>query len=87
MSIEQIILDINSMTTSEVNQAINALQKIRTRKKQAHTCKVRMSNVVEEIKEHGFRYVNRYTGQVFDINDWFVYDEVRHCTHGEEVDK
>ena len=87
MPITQITLDINSMTISEVNQAIHALRKIRTRKEQAHTCKVRLTNVAEAIKEYGFRYVNRYSGQVFDANDWFVYDEEQHCTHGEEVDQ
>lgn len=87
MRIGKVILDTDNMTLSEINQIMSELREIRKRKEQAHECRVRMANAVEESKERGFRYVNRYTGEFFDATDWWVYDEAQDCTHSEEVDE
>lgn len=87
MRIGNVILDTDNMTLSEINQLVNELREIRKRKEQAHDCKLRMKNAVEESKDRGFRYINRYTGAIFNADDWCVYDEAQDCTHSEEVDK
>ena len=87
MRIGKVILDTDNMTLSEINQILGELREIRKRKEQAHDCKLRMKNAVEESKDRGFRYVSRYAGEIFDPNDWWVYDEAQDCIHSEEVEK
>jgi len=86
MRIGNVILDTDNMSYDEINVLICELREIRKRKGEAHDCKLRIRNAVEESKEHGFRYVNRYTGEFFDATDWWVYDDENNCTHGEEVE-
>jgi len=87
MRIGNVILDTDNMSYEDVDQLVQELREIRKRKGEARDCKFRMKNAVEESQEHGFRYINRYTGEIFDEKDWFVYDEVQKCTHGEEIEK
>lgn len=87
MRIGKVILDTDNMTLSEINQIMGELREIRKRKEQARDCKIRMTNAVEESGERGFRYINRYTGELFNANDWWVYDEAQDCVHSEEVEK
>jgi len=85
MRIGRVIIDTDNMTYEEVNQLVQELREIRKRKSEARDCKIRMQNMVEESLDHGFRYINRYTGELFNADEWFVYDEKQNCTHGEEV--
>lgn len=87
MRIGKVIIDTDNMALSEINQIMSELREIRKRKELAHDCKIRMTNAVEESAERGFRYINRYTGEIFNANDWWVYDEAQDCTHSEEVEK
>ena len=87
MRIGKVIIDTDNMTYEEVDIILQELREIRKRKGEAKTCKTRMRNMVEEAFDCGFRYINRYTGEIFNANDWWVYDEVQECTHGEEVEK
>ena len=85
MRIGKVILDTDNMTYEEVDQLVQELREIRKRKGEARECKTRMKNMVEVSFDNGFRYVNRYTGELFNADEWFVYDEVNNCTHGEEI--
>lgn len=87
MRIGNVILDTDNMTYEEVDILVNELRDIRKRKSEARASKRRLNNAVIESQEHGFRYINRYTGEIFNANDWWVYDEVQDCTHGEEVER
>ena len=87
MRIGNVILDTDNMTYSEVDQLVQELRAIRKRKSEARDCKVRMNNAVVESQEHGFRYINRYTGEIFNADDWWVYDEEQNRMHGDEVEK
>ena len=87
MRIGKVIIDTDNMTYDEVDTILQELRKIRNRKSEARDCKFRMRNMVEESLNHGFRYINRYTGEIFNEDEWFVYDEKQNCTHGEEVEK
>ena len=86
MRIGKVILDTDNMTYEEVDQLVQELREIRKRKCEAKNCKFRMKNMVEEAQEQGFRYINRYTGELFSADEWFVYDEKQNCTHGEEIE-
>lgn len=87
MRIGNVILDTDNMTYDEVNQLVVELREIRKRKGQAKDCKVRLNNAVFDSREQGFRYVNRYTGEIFNADDWWVYDEEQNRMHGDEVEK
>lgn len=85
MRIGNVIIDTENMTYDEINVLVNELREIRKRKGQARDCKTRLHNAVVASFDDGFRYINRYTGEIFNEDEWFVYDEFKKCTHGEEV--
>ena len=87
MRIGNVILDTDNMTYSEVDQLVQELRAIRKRKSEARACRHRMKDAVEQSKEYGFRYVNQYTGEIFNADDWWVYDEEQNRMHGDEVEK
>ena len=87
MRIGNVIIDTDNMSYDEVDILVKELRDIRKRKGEARDCKIRLNNAVMESREHGFRSVNRYTGEIFNAKDWWVYDEVQECTHGDEVEK
>ena len=87
MRIGKVIIDTDNMTYEEVDVILQELREIRKRKGEAKECKTRMRNMVEASLDQGFRYINRYTGELFNADEWFVYDERQNCTHGEEVDR
>ena len=86
MRIGPIILDTENMTYSEVGHLVSEFRKIRERKAKARDSRVMLRHAVAQSKEHNLVYVNRYTGEIFNPEDWFVYDEFDKCTHGDEVD-
>lgn len=87
MRIGNVILDTDSMTRTEITQILKELREIAKRKDKAYDCKLRLTNAVEASMDDGFRYINRYTGEIFNKDDWWVYDERQGCTHSEEVEK
>jgi hypothetical protein len=87
MRIGNVIIDTDNMTYNEVDQLVQELRAIRKRKSEASACRHRMKDAVEQSKEYGFRYVNRYTGEIFNADDWWVYDEEQNRIHGDEVEK
>lgn len=87
MRIGNVILDTDNMSYNEVDALVKELREIRKRKGQAKDCRNYLRGIDADAKDNGFRYVNRYTGEIFNANDWWVYDEVQNCTHGEEVDR
>ena len=72
MRIGNVILDTDNMTYSEVDQLVKELREIRKRKGEARECKIRLNAAVVESRDNGFRYINRYTGEIFNANDWQV---------------
>ncbi len=87
MRIGNVIIDTDNMSYDEVDVLVKELRDVRKRKGEARDCKTRMNNAVAKSLEQGFRYINRYTGKIFDANDWWVYDEEQNCTHGDEIGK
>ena len=87
MRIGNVIIDTDNMSYDEVDVLVKELREIRKRKGEARSCKTRLNNAVTVSQDNGFRYINRYTGEVFNANDWWVYDEVQNCTHGDEVEE
>lgn len=87
MRIGNVILDTENMSLTEINKLMRELRGVRDRKDKARDCKLRMRNAVEDSKANSFRYINRYTGEIFNPDDWWVYDEIQGYTHGEEVDE
>lgn len=87
MRIGNVIIDTDNMSYDEVDVLVKELRDIRKRKGEARDCRTRMNNAVAKSQEQGFRYINRYTGEIFDANDWWIYDEEQNCTHGDEIGK
>ena len=87
MRIGNVIIDTDTMSYDEVDVLVKELRDIRKRKGEARDCRTRMNNAVAKSQEQGFRYINRYTGEIFDANDWWIYDEEQNCTHGDEIGK
>ena len=86
MRIGGVVFDTDNMTLKDVDILIKELRAVRARKATARDCKTRLRNAVSFAKEEGMTLCSRMTGEVLNPDDWYVYDEQMHCTHGEEVD-
>lgn len=87
MRIGGVVFDTDNMTLKDVDTLIKELRAVRLRKARAHDCRTMLRNAVSFAKEEGMTLCSRMTGEVLNPDDWYVYDEQMHCTHGEEVDE
>lgn len=86
MRIGPIVIDTDNMTIEEMENMFREVSRILDRKKGARHCKEGLKDAVAEAKKHQYAFCNRYTGEVFNPNDWDVYDEKMECIHSKEID-
>ena len=75
MELKHVTLDTESMTCAEVNELIQELRVIRTRKQDLHTRIHGLKATFANMKDEGMVLVSKYTGEVFNLADWTLYDE------------
>ena len=79
MKIGPATIDTNSMTLEEVDTMIQELRHIRERKRNARSRMNQFSSMLAEIKEDGFSFCDKYTGEVLDASHFVVYDNKENC--------
>ena len=87
MEMKHVTLDTEKMTYQEVNELLQELRAIRTRKHELHERFSLLYTMVSNMKDEEMSYVSRYTGEIFNPNDWILYDERNHEFYDEEVKK
>lgn len=75
MKIGPATIDTNSMTFEEVDTMIRELKKIRERRNNARAWMNRFSSILAEMKEEGFSFCDKYTGEVLDASHFDIYDD------------
>ena len=86
MRIGSVIIDTDNMRIEDVDVLIKELKQIRERKGEARGYKHRLGAMLESMQDDNFTFCNKHTGEVLNVNDWVVYDQIGKCTHGTEID-
>ena len=80
MRIGPFMVDTESMTTEMVDSWVKELKRVRNRKAEAD-CFIRNFNaLIETIRQEGFDFICRDTGEVLDPKYWVMYDNLEHYT-------
>ena len=85
MELNNVTLNTADMSYNEVNALIQELRDVRARKKELHERVLTMQAMVSNMRDSEMAWVNRYTGEVFDPEDWQLYDETTRTFYNEEV--
>ena len=87
MELKHIELNTDDMTYAEVNALVQELRAIRTRKAELHDRVNTLRCMASNMKEAQMTWVNKYTGEVFDPEDWTLYDETTRTFYHEEAEQ
>jgi hypothetical protein len=74
-------IDEKEMTYEEVTNAVEQLKALRSRMAEARARKQNLYAMVENLKEEGMTLCSALTGEVFNPNDWLIYDERSGATY------
>lgn len=80
----KIRVDTNEMTYKEVDSLIQELREIRARKAEVRSRMNEFRSLMTSLRnDAGITFVSKHTGEVFNPDDWEVYDEVSHSFYRE----
>ena len=80
----KIRVDTNEMTFKEIDSLVHELRKIRARKAELRSRMNEFRSLMTTLhNDAGITFVSKHTGEVFNPNDWEVYDEVAHAFYHE----
>ena len=85
MELTNVTLNTTDMSYNEINALIQELRDVRARKKELHERVLTMQAMVSNMRDSEMAWVNKYTGEVFDPEDWQLYDETTRTFYNEEV--
>lgn len=85
MELKNVTLNTTDMSYNEINALIQELRDVRARKKELHERVLTMQAMVSNMRDSEMAWVNKYTGEVFDPEDWQLYDETTRTFYNEEV--
>ena len=85
MELTNVTLNTADMSYKEVDALIQGLRGVRARKKELHERVLTMQAMVSNMRDSEMAWVNKYTGEVFDPEDWQLYDETTRTFYNEEV--
>ena len=86
MRIGPTVIDTENMTVEEVEILYQQIRTIYIRKKNARSCKCNLKDVIKRARDDGYVFCSNTTGEVFNPDDWDVYDEKMECIHSKEID-
>ena len=84
MELKNVTLNTADMSYKEVEALIQELRGIRARKKELHERVLTMQAMVSNMQDSEMAWVNKYTGEVFDPEDWQLNDETTRTFYNEE---
>ena len=80
MRIGPFMVDTESMTTEMVDSWIKELKRVRGRKSEADSFIRSFNALIETMRQEGFDFICRDTGEVLDPKYWVMYDNLEHYT-------
>jgi len=78
MEIKNVIINTRDMSIEEMDALIRNLKRLSNRKREARARNVDLRAMVTNMKDDNFVFCNRHTGEIFNPDDWVVYDELTH---------
>ena len=80
----KIRVDTNEMTYKEIDSLVQELREIRARKAELRSRMNEFRSLMTTLRnDAGITFVSKHTGEVFNPDDWKVYDEVAHAFYHE----
>lgn len=79
------LIDVSELTPNEMREARDELEFYYDRKAEHQRIRERLDSIIKSAKSKDFALCNRDTGEVFNLNDWCLYDNQFLCSHGDEV--
>lgn len=87
MKMRNLVMDTNDLSFEELDTLISQLKKARERKGEARTRYRNFSTMIENMTEENLVFCNKHTGEILNLNDWVVYDNLIHCAYPETNEK
>ena len=84
MELKNVTLNTADMSYKEIDAFIQELRGIRARKKELHERVLTMRAMISNMRDSEMAWVNKYTGEVFNPEDWQLYDETTRAFYSEE---
>ena len=75
MRVGNIALDTDNLTVNELTTIITELRKVRDCKKEAVAIGRNFQDMMNHIREQGYNFCNKNTGEILNEVDWAVYCE------------
>ena len=77
-------VDTTEMSYKEINTLVQELEKIRNRKGELSSYLNTFRNMISNMRnKHSMSLVSKTTGEVFNPDDWDLYDETTHSFYEE----
>ena len=83
--VKNVTIDTDDMTYEEVNELVQQLRAVRARKEDAKRILENFQAMIDNIREKGFDFCCKDTGEVLDPKYWVLYDSREFCTYPDEV--
>lgn len=74
MRIGRTIIDLDNLTIEDLNTVIDEARRVRNRKKEAESYKLRMHALLAESREAGFDFIDKDLGFVIKAEDLELHD-------------
>ena len=84
MKIKNVVVDTTEMSYEDVDNLIQNLRKVRERKAELRNHLRNFRAMITNMRnDAGMTFVNKYTGEVLNPDDWELYDETTHTFYHE----
>ncbi len=75
MRIGRTVLDIENLSAEDLTEVIKEAKRLRTRKYEAEALKQSLESLCANAKENHQSICSKYTGEVFNPQDWVIFDD------------
>lgn len=75
MRIGKMVLDTDNLSIGDITTIITELKKVQKCKQYARDFGQNFQAMLENMKDQGYRFTNKHTGEILNAEDWLVYCE------------
>ena len=75
MRIGKMVLDTDNLSVADITTIITELKKVRECKQEARAFGQNFQAMLNNMKDQGYTFCNKHTGEVLNAGDWLVFCE------------
>lgn len=83
MPMSKIVVDPDTITINELEDVIKHLRDLRSRKTALRNHYDAFVALLSNTREDHMSFYSKETGEILNIEDWGLYDELNHCMYNE----